>query len=133
MGIAAAIIHTSCCSQLLPGEQKKHEYQEAVKNRYKHLPEVQTIVRHRHLPKPIYKAKELHRMVIESENRKEESSHHPGSIVTESVRGRMISSLFALLNDGVAWSELHGILETTTWILRLDHSLRTFDQTKSVP
>lgn len=31
--------------QLLPREKRKHEYQEAVKNRYKHLPEVKRIVR----------------------------------------------------------------------------------------
>ncbi|CAI0394127.1 unnamed protein product [Linum tenue] len=78
---------------LLPREQKKHEYQEAVKNRYKHLPEVKRIVRHRHLPRPIYKAKELRRMVIDAEKKKEErrKAHStPGSIVTESVRKRRI-------------------------------------------
>lgn len=32
--------------QLLPRERKKHEYLEAVKNRYKHLPEVKRIVRY---------------------------------------------------------------------------------------
>lgn len=32
--------------QLLPRERKQHEYQEAVKNRYKHLPEVKRIVRY---------------------------------------------------------------------------------------
>ncbi|CAI0400688.1 unnamed protein product [Linum tenue] len=78
---------------LLPREQKKHEYQEAVKNRYKHLPEVKRIVRHRHLPRPIYKAKELRRTVIDAEKKKEErrKAHStPGSIVTESVRKRRI-------------------------------------------
>ncbi|CAL1356819.1 unnamed protein product [Linum trigynum] len=78
---------------LLPREQKKHEYQEAVKNRYKHLPEVKRIVRHRHLPRPIYKAKELRCTVIDAEKKKEErrKAHStPGSIVTESVRKRRI-------------------------------------------
>lgn len=32
--------------QILPREQKKHEYNEAVKNRYKHLPEIKRIVRY---------------------------------------------------------------------------------------
>lgn len=32
--------------QLLPRERKNHEYMEAVKNRYKHLPEVKRIVRY---------------------------------------------------------------------------------------
>lgn len=31
--------------QLLPRERKKQEYLEAVKNRYKHLPDVKRIVR----------------------------------------------------------------------------------------
>lgn len=38
-----AILHVP---QVLPRERKKHEYLEAVKNRYKHLPEVKRIVRY---------------------------------------------------------------------------------------
>ncbi|PPD85956.1 hypothetical protein GOBAR_DD17109 [Gossypium barbadense] len=34
---------------VLPRERKKHEYLEAVKNRYKHLPEVKRIVRHKRI------------------------------------------------------------------------------------
>ncbi|BBG96154.1 nucleotide-binding protein [Prunus dulcis] len=55
---------------LLPREQKKHEYNEAVKNRYKHLPEVKRIVRHRHLPKPVYKAAATLREMTESRRKK---------------------------------------------------------------
>lgn len=40
---------------LLPRERQKHEYQQALVERYKHLPEVKRISRHRHLPTPIYK------------------------------------------------------------------------------
>ncbi|WRX13755.1 WD40 repeat - like 10 [Theobroma cacao] len=78
---------------VLPREKKKHEYLEAVKNRYKHLPEVKRIVRHRHLPKPIYKAANLRRTMIEAERRKEQrrKAHSaPGSVVTESIRKRRI-------------------------------------------
>ncbi|KAK1405290.1 Sof1 domain-containing protein [Heracleum sosnowskyi] len=57
---------------LLPRECKHHEYREAVKNRYKHLPEVKRIVRHRHLPKPIYKASALRRTMQDAEKRKED-------------------------------------------------------------
>lgn len=32
--------------QLLPREKKRHEYDEALKNRYKHLPEVKRILRY---------------------------------------------------------------------------------------
>ncbi|KAM6548889.1 hypothetical protein CsatB_020565 [Cannabis sativa] len=78
---------------LLPREQKKHEYQEAVKNRYKHLPDVKRIVRHRHLPKPIYKATNLKRTMTDAERRKEErrKAHStPGSITTQPLRKKRI-------------------------------------------
>uniref|UniRef100_A0A0D9WRR3 Sof1-like protein domain-containing protein n=1 Tax=Leersia perrieri TaxID=77586 RepID=A0A0D9WRR3_9ORYZ len=60
---------------LLPRERRKQEYLDAVKERYKHLPEVKRIVRHRHLPKPIYKAGSLRRTMVEAENRKEVGGH----------------------------------------------------------
>ncbi|CAK9316174.1 unnamed protein product [Citrullus colocynthis] len=78
---------------LLPREKRKHEYQEAVKNRYKHLPEVKRIVRHRHLPKPIFKAAALRRTIMDAERRKEErrKAHSaPGSISTVPLRRRRI-------------------------------------------
>ncbi|XP_068313588.1 uncharacterized protein [Pyrus communis] len=78
---------------LLPREQKKHEYHEAVKNRYKHLPEIKRIVRHRHLPKPIYKAGKQIREQNESQRKKQEKrkAHSaPGSIVEEPLRKRKI-------------------------------------------
>lgn len=79
--------------QVLPREQKKHEYHEAIKNRYKHLPEVKRIVRHRHLPKPIFKAIALRRTMTEAERRREErrKAHStPGSITTEPMRKKRI-------------------------------------------
>ncbi|KAI5583067.1 hypothetical protein BDE02_07G127700 [Populus trichocarpa] len=78
---------------LLPREQRRHEYNEALKTRYKHLPEVKRIVRHRHLPKPIYKAGVLRRVMIEAERRKDhrrKAHSAPGSIVTEPMRKRRI-------------------------------------------
>lgn len=41
--------------QLLPRERHKHAYNDALKERFKHLPEVKRILRHRHLPTTIYK------------------------------------------------------------------------------
>ena len=49
--------------------------------------------RHRHLPKPIYKAGVLRRVMIEAERRKDQrrKAHSaPGSIVTEPMRKRRI-------------------------------------------
>ncbi|XP_042971987.1 DDB1- and CUL4-associated factor 13 isoform X1 [Carya illinoinensis] len=78
---------------LLPRERKKHDYHEAVKNRYKHLPEVKRILRHRHLPLPIYKAAALRRTMTEAARMKEErrKAHSaPGSISTRPLRKRRI-------------------------------------------
>nr|XP_010927609.1 DDB1- and CUL4-associated factor 13 [Elaeis guineensis] len=78
---------------LLPREQKKHEYLDAVKERYKHLPEVKRIVRHRHLPKPIYKAAALRRTMMEAERKKDErrrAHSAPGSMPVQPFRKRRI-------------------------------------------
>ncbi|KAJ7948356.1 DDB1- and CUL4-associated factor 13 [Quillaja saponaria] len=78
---------------VLSREQKKHEYHEAIKKRYKHLPEVKRILRHRHLPKPIYTALNRRRTMIEAEKRREEKrkAHSaPGSISTKPLRKRRI-------------------------------------------
>ncbi|XP_058095796.1 uncharacterized protein LOC131241136 [Magnolia sinica] len=78
---------------LLPRERKKQDYLEAVKERYKHLPEVKRIVRHRHLPKPIYKAASLRRTMVEAERRKEErrrAHSAPGSMPREPFRKKRI-------------------------------------------
>ncbi|XP_065875269.1 uncharacterized protein [Euphorbia lathyris] len=78
---------------LHPRERRRHEYHEALKKRYKHLPEVNRIIRHRHLPKPIYKAAALRRMVTDAEKRKEDrrKAHSAaGSIVTQPLRKRRI-------------------------------------------
>ena len=44
---------------LLPRERQRHEYQQALVERYKHLPDVKRISRHRHLPTPIYKVSSM--------------------------------------------------------------------------
>ncbi|GAB2285383.1 hypothetical protein Dimus_019838 [Dionaea muscipula] len=78
---------------LLPRERKKHDYNEAVKNRYKHLPDVKRIVRHRHLPLPIFKAHALRRAMAESERRKQERVRihsGPASVQKKPLRQRRI-------------------------------------------
>ncbi|XP_020100861.1 DDB1- and CUL4-associated factor 13 isoform X1 [Ananas comosus] len=78
---------------LLPRERRKHEYQDALKERYKHLPEVKRIMRHRHLPKPIYKAATLRRTMIDADKKKEQRKRAhsaPGSITVEPFRKRRI-------------------------------------------
>ncbi|KAE8730341.1 putative Cytochrome P450 [Hibiscus syriacus] len=84
----------SCdASYVISGSDDTNLRLEAVKNRYKHLPEVKRIARHRHLPRPVYKAANLRRTMIEAERRKEQrrKAHSAlGSIVTEPVRKRRI-------------------------------------------
>ncbi|CAH9074815.1 unnamed protein product [Cuscuta epithymum] len=78
---------------LLPRERKNHEYLEAVKNRYKHLPEIKRIVRHRHLPRAIYKAANLRREITEAERRKDDRKRAhsaPGSMPKQALRKKRI-------------------------------------------
>ncbi|KAF3336702.1 DDB1- and CUL4-associated factor 13 isoform X1 [Carex littledalei] len=78
---------------ILPREKKKHEYNDALKARFKHLPEIRRIVKHRHLPKPVYKAAIMRRTVTEADNRKEErrQAHSaPGSSSRKPFRKRRI-------------------------------------------
>lgn len=54
-------------------ERTKLEYDEALKERYKHMPEIRRIARHRHVPKPIKKAGEIKRIELESLKAREDN------------------------------------------------------------
>lgn len=56
-------------------ERSKLNYDEKLKERYKYMPEVRRIARHRHLPKVVKKAQEIKRIEIESLKRREENDH----------------------------------------------------------
>lgn len=56
---------------MLPREKKKAAYTEAVIDRYKHLPEISRIHRHRHVPRAILKADKLRHTMQQSERKKE--------------------------------------------------------------
>lgn len=78
---------------LLPRERKKHEYDEAVKNRYKHLGDIKRIVRHKHEPKAVYNAHILRRTMIEAERKKDErrrAHSGPSSVQKKPLRQRKI-------------------------------------------
>nr|AFK36434.1 unknown [Lotus japonicus] len=80
---------------ILPREQKKHDYYEAIKKRYKHLPDIKRIDRHRHLPKPVYKAAAEARIRADFKRRKEQrrKAHSaPGSVTTQPLRKKRIIS-----------------------------------------
>ena len=58
---------------LLPREKRKKQYQAALKDRFKHMPEIKRIARHHHVPKAIHKAQKLRRVMTESETRKKKN------------------------------------------------------------
>jgi len=58
---------------LLPRERKKLEYQQKLKQRHAHMPEVKRILRHKHVPKFIMKAKRLKDVMKKSDQRKEDN------------------------------------------------------------
>eukprot|EP00245_Coleochaete_scutata_P003620 TRINITY_DN15364_c3_g1_i2.p1 TRINITY_DN15364_c3_g1~~TRINITY_DN15364_c3_g1_i2.p1 ORF type:complete len:453 (-),score=80.22 TRINITY_DN15364_c3_g1_i2:521-1879(-) len=78
---------------LLPREKRRQAYNEKLKERYKYLPDVKRIDRHRHLPKAVYKADKLRKIVTESERRKDTNrrAHSaPDSIARTPARKKKI-------------------------------------------
>eukprot|EP00899_Mesostigma_viride_P012552 jgi/Mesvir1/21298/Mv21689-RA.1 len=57
---------------LLPREKQKFSYQRKLRERFKHLPEISRIDRHKHVPKAVYNASKLRATMLESERKKEQ-------------------------------------------------------------
>lgn len=57
-------------------EQAKLNYDNKLKERYKHLPEVRRIARHRHLPRVVKKAAEMKRVETQAKQRREENERN---------------------------------------------------------
>jgi WD repeat and SOF domain-containing protein 1 len=55
-------------------QRQKEEYDEALRKRYAHMPEIRRIARHRHVPKNIKKAKEIKGEELKSIKRREENT-----------------------------------------------------------
>lgn len=82
-------------------QKAKMEYDAALKERFKHMPEIRRIARHRHLPKVIKKAGEIKRIEIESIKRKESNVRKhskKGSVPYQSERKKHIVGV-ALKDD----------------------------------
>lgn len=78
---------------LLPREKKARAYNNALMKRYGHMQEIKRIVRHRHLPKSIYKTGQLRREATDSERRKDKNriKHSaPGSVIVKPARKKKI-------------------------------------------
>lgn len=74
-------------------EREKLEYNETLKERYQHMPEVRRILRHRHLPKVVKKAQDINREMLHSIKRKDENRRKHSKLKDEkraSAREQMI-------------------------------------------
>ena len=77
----------------LPRERAKQAYGKALVERYKHLPDVKRVVRHRHLPAAIYKTAKARRVVQDADKRKlsRRVAHSaPGSVPLKPERKKKI-------------------------------------------
>ena len=74
-------------------ERQKLEYDDALKERYKHMPEIKRIGRHRHVPKQILKAGEIKREELRGLKKREENERkhsHKGKKARRSERVKMV-------------------------------------------
>ena len=78
---------------VLPRERSKQAYDKALLKRFKDMPEVKRIARHRHLPQAVYKTARLRRTMTNAEKRKEHNviAHStPGSVKPKQARKKKI-------------------------------------------
>ena len=76
-------------------QRQSLEYQEALKKRYAHMPEIKRIARHRHVPKPVKKAGDIKREELgalkrRQENRRKHEKKTAGKEPRKSEREKMI-------------------------------------------
>jgi WD repeat and SOF domain-containing protein 1 len=74
-------------------EKGSADYQDTLKKRFKNLPEIRRIARHRHIPKPLYKAAQKKKTMLESIHRKEENERKhtkPGTMPHKGERKKHI-------------------------------------------
>ncbi|CCH43133.1 putative WD repeat-containing protein [Wickerhamomyces ciferrii] len=74
-------------------ERSKLEYDEALKERFRHMPEIKRISRHRHVPGVVKKAKEIKNIEIQSLKKRQENERRhskPGSKPYKSEREKQI-------------------------------------------
>lgn len=73
--------------------RQKLQYDEALKERYKHMPEIKRIGRHRHLPKAVKKAGEIKNEELKAIKRREENERRhtkKGQIRRKAEREKMV-------------------------------------------
>lgn len=73
--------------------RQKLQYDEALKERYKHMPEIRRIARHRHVPKVVKKAGEIKNEELKAIKRREENERRhskKGQVRRQAEREKMI-------------------------------------------
>ena len=76
-------------------QRQSLEYQQSLKQRYAHMPEIRRIARHRHVPKPVKKAGDIKREELTSlkrrqENRRKHERKTAGKEPRKSEREKMV-------------------------------------------
>lgn len=85
----------------LAKQRTKMEYDDALKEKYKHMPEIKRIARHRHVPKVVKKAQEIKRVELESIKRREDNQRRhrkPGAVPYVAERKKHVRGI-ALKED----------------------------------
>jgi len=78
---------------LKPREKDQMDYNQKLKEKFKHFPEIKRIKRHRHLPKSVYNAEKEKRIMKSSKQRKEanrRANSKPGSVPFKSEKTKHI-------------------------------------------
>ncbi|KAK4990389.1 Protein sof1 [Elasticomyces elasticus] len=74
-------------------QRQKLEYDDALKQRYQHMPEIRRIARHRHVPKQVMKAGEIKGEELKALKRREENERkhsRKGEVKRKSEREKMV-------------------------------------------
>jgi len=74
-------------------QRQQLEYDAALKERYKHMPEIRRIARHRHVPKQVKKANEIKGEELKAIKRRDENERKhskKGQVARRSEREKMV-------------------------------------------
>ncbi|KAH9822042.1 protein sof1-like [Teratosphaeria destructans] len=77
-------------------ERQKLEYDEALKQRYKHMPEIKRIARHRHVPKQVKKAGEIKSEELRAIKRREENERKHSKLKNKKRRSEREKMVLAV-------------------------------------
>ncbi|KAI3402577.2 sof1 [Candida oxycetoniae] len=80
-------------------QRSRLEYDEKLKERFQHMPEIKRISRHRHVPKVVKKAQEIKRIEIESIKRREENERRHAKQGSKPYISERVKHVRGVVND----------------------------------